>query len=111
MEAHIYLPYEDFIPGHFFLPFDDLHVFYKLELKSSTSSNLHFSNNNNIQIPNSIDNFFYPILSPTPLPHNNLPTANNNLIIPSNSQSTHDLHINIATHNVRGFNSAFKRQI
>src|SRR5260363_83286 len=111
MEAHIYLPYEDFIPGHFFSPFDDLLVFYKLELKSSTSSNLHFSNNNNIQIPNSIDDFFYPTLSPTLLPHTNLPIANNNLIIPSNSQSTHDLHINIATHNVRGFNLASKRQI
>jgi len=32
MEAHIYLPYEDFIPGHFFSPFDDLHCFYKLKL-------------------------------------------------------------------------------
>ncbi|CAG8845674.1 33082_t:CDS:1, partial [Gigaspora margarita] len=45
--------------------------------------------------------FFYPTLSPTLLLYNNLPTANNNLIIPSNSQSTHDLHINIATYNVR----------
>src|SRR5260363_218315 len=83
MEAHIYLPYEKFLPGHFFLPFDDLHVFYKLELKSFTSINLSFSNNNNFQLPTSIDDFFYPIPLTTPLPSDSSLTTNtNSLSIP-----------------------------
>src|SRR5260363_393901 len=52
-KAHIYLPYENLIPGHFiFPPFGDLPSLCYVELKSS---------NNNFQIPIFTDNFLSPI--------------------------------------------------
>src|SRR5260363_224339 len=52
-KAHIYLPYENLIPGHFiFPPFGDLLSLCYVELKSS---------NNNFQIPIFTANFLFPI--------------------------------------------------
>jgi len=110
-EAHIYLLHEHLLPNHFFVPFEDLSFYDDVPLKSNYSSNSHSNNNNNFQLPASIDDLFDPIPSLTSSPYNSSPTTNGNPLISSNFQPTRDLHINIATHNVRGFNSASKRQI
>src|SRR5260363_150242 len=50
-EVHIYLPYENLVPGHFIISsFGELPTFCNIELKSS---------NNNFQIPIFTDKFFF----------------------------------------------------
>ena len=87
-EAHIYLLYENLLPGHFIIsPLGELPTFCNIELKSS---------NNNSQIPLST-----PISTTSPSRGSS-----------SNTQDLlQNLHLNIVTYNVRGFNIASKRQI
>ena len=82
-EGHIYLPHERILPGHTtYIPIEELSEFYKLELKS-----FYLSTN--------ITNLTTSIQTQSIL----------------NQPNTHNLNLTIATHNVRGFNVASKRQI
>ena len=135
-EAHIYLPYESILPNHtFFIPLENLLPYYKLELRSTNNKSQpsHFFFQPPIpdnlfhspSLSNISDNSFTTILSsqPTPIPTPSLdnssistpttPPPNFSTTSPqSNIISTpRDLHLTIATHNVRGFNVASKRQI
>jgi hypothetical protein len=91
-ETHIYLPNDLLLPNHIIIPSYLLPKFYNLPLKSHSSnftfniSDLFLNNTSSLHLL-------------TTRPQTSTPT-----------QNLRDLHLNIATHNVRGFNTATKKK-
>jgi hypothetical protein len=117
-EAHVYLPSDPKpLPNHFIPPLQAIWHYPNILLKSDTTEN-NFLNLTNpystILTPNSLS-FTSSIPPQQPLPIStsafspptslSLPTQT-----PISMQNLRDLHLNIATHNVRGFNTITKKE-
>src|SRR5260364_101556 len=102
-EAHIYLPQEFLLPNHFFVPFEDFHLFYKALLKSDNPTfNIPINNIENELFINNAE-----LSTSTIIPQPNY--SSHTTLQPNNSSQALDL--TIATHNVQGYNTPLKRQL
>src|SRR5260364_149926 len=92
-EAHIYLSQEFLLPNHFFVPFEDFHLFYKALLKSNNPIlNIPINNIENILFINNTElSISTIILQPIYSLHTTLQPNNSSL----------DIVFTTATHNVQ----------